>query len=167
PAMDANWFYSLRKTAAEQVDQLRYRKIKKRVLTTCFEIGGALSPKINLDLRTAEWPQMIGRRGRSIGGAKQPAVFLEFLGMLKGKKKFVGQTKRQIPRGRHLVGKRGREESIGLRKYRRRESDDDLFGLDCAIRRFDPEALSAVSILCTGQLSFMGNESPQAAMVAP
>src|SRR4029079_11332529 len=101
--MDANWFYSLRKIAAEQVDQLRYRKIKKRVLATRFEIGGALSSKINLDLRTSEWPQMISRRGRSIGGAKQPAVFLEFLGMLKGKKKFVSATQRALQLSHSLV----------------------------------------------------------------
>lgn len=103
--MDANWFYPLRKSAAEQVDQLRHRKIKKSVLATRFEIGCAPPPKIGLDLRTTEWPQMISRRGRSIGGAKQPAVFLEFLGVLKGEKKFVGETKRQILRRCHLVGK--------------------------------------------------------------
>jgi len=32
------------------------RKIKKRVLAIRLEIGGALSPKVSLDLRAAEWP---------------------------------------------------------------------------------------------------------------
>jgi hypothetical protein len=54
--MDSNWLYSLRKFAAEQVDQLRHGKIKKRVLAIRLEIGGALSPKVSLDLRAAEWP---------------------------------------------------------------------------------------------------------------
>src|SRR5262249_13309363 len=142
--MDANRLYSLRKFAAKQVDQLRHCKIKKGLLAIRLEIGGAPPPKIYLDLRTAEWPQMIGRRGRSIGGAKQPAVFLEFFGVLKREKKFVGETKRQILRGRHLVGKRGREETLWLCKDCRWNRNDNLVGLDFSVRRSDLEALATV-----------------------
>ena len=72
--MDMNRFYSLRKFAAEQIGQLRCSKIKKGIFAIRFKIGCALSSKVDLDLRTAERPKMISRRGRSIGGAEEPAV---------------------------------------------------------------------------------------------
>src|SRR5262245_24179390 len=138
--MDTNWFYSLRKLAAEQVGQLRCSKIEKSILAVRFEIGRALSSKVNLDLRAAEWPQMIRCRGCSIGGAEEPAVFLEFFGVLKREEKLVGKAERQVLRSRRLVRKRGREKIFALCKYRGRNRDDDLVGLDCAIRRFNSQA---------------------------
>jgi len=110
---------------------------------------------------------MISRRGRSIGGAKQAAVLFEFLGVLKREKKLVIKAERQILRGRRLVRKRRREEAFGLREYRRWKSDDDFFGFDCAVRRFDPEALPAVVDPLHRTIEPTGNESPQAAIVAP
>ena len=94
--MDTNWFYSLRKFAAEEVGQLRCSKIKKSILTIRFETGCALSSKVDLDLRTAEGPQMISCRGRSIGGAEEPAVSLEFFGVLKREEKLVCKAERQV-----------------------------------------------------------------------
>src|SRR5690349_13113975 len=118
--MDTNWLYSLAKFAAKQVGQLRCSKIKKSILPIRIEIGGTLSSKVSLDLRAAEGPQMISCRGRSIGCAEKPAVFLEFFGVLKREKKLVGKAKRQVLRGRRLVRKRGCEEIIGLCKDRGR-----------------------------------------------
>ena len=103
---------------AEQVDQLGHRKIEKSTLAIRFKVGCASPAKINLDLWTAEWPQMIGRRGCSIGRAEEPAVFLEFFGLLKRQKKLVGKAERQIACGHHLVGKRGHEKAVGVCKNR-------------------------------------------------
>src|SRR5262245_35286006 len=91
---------------------------------------------------------MISCGGRSIGGAEEPTVLLEFFGVLKREKKLVGKTERQVPRGRRLVRKRGREKIISFCKDRGRDRDDDLVGFDCAMRRFDSEApLAAIDPL--------------------
>src|SRR5690242_18521225 len=105
--MNTNWFYSLRKFIAKQIRQLRCSKIKKGILAVRFEIGRALPAKVNFDLRAAERSQMISCRGRSICGAEEAAVFLEFFGVLKREKKLVGKAERQVLRGRRLVMKRG------------------------------------------------------------
>ena len=85
-------------------------EIEKRGVAARFELARQRSAEIGFDLRPAERAQVIGARAGAIGAAEQPAVLLEFLGMIERQEELVVEPERQGARGVDFVGDRRREK---------------------------------------------------------
>src|SRR5271169_2943990 len=79
PAMDPGRLQAAGEAAAEQSNQFGHGEAEERAFAIVFELRGQAAGKIGLDLRPAEWSQMIAAGAFSIGASEQARLLFKFV----------------------------------------------------------------------------------------
>ena len=135
--MDMHRLHPAGEIAAEQALEIRHGDIEERPLAAGFELGGETAAEIDLDLRPAEWPHVIGGGGAAVGVPEQTGVRVELLGIVERQEQLVGEPQRQSARGFRLLRQRRREQELLVGEDRARQRHDRVIGGDRALRCFD------------------------------